>query len=185
MSPTAIAVLALSMSVDAFAAALGRGATAERARLGDAMRTGLVFGIVEAITPVVGWGAGLLAAGAIASIDHWIAFGLLSLVGGRMLLQALRRDEDEVPAGRSSWMLLATAVGTSLDAMAVGVSLAFLEVNIWIIAAAIGGATFCLATGGMLAGRLLGRRFGRRAEMLGGVALVILGVSILVEHLSA
>ena len=185
MSPIAIAVLALSMSVDAFAAALGRGATAGRGRLGDAMRTGLVFGSVEAITPVIGWGAGVLAAGTIRSIDHWIAFGLLALVGGRMLLEAFRRDEAEEPAGRSFWMLLATAVGTSLDAMAVGVSLAFLEVNIWVIAAAIGFATFCLATGGMLAGRLLGRRFGRYAEMLGGVALIILGVTILVEHLSA
>ncbi len=98
-----------------------------------------------------------------------------------MLLEAIRRDDEETPSGRSFWMLLATAVGTSLDAMAVGVSLAFLEVNIWIIAAAIGFATFCLATGGMLAGRLLGRH----AEMLGGTALVILGVAILVEHLSA
>jgi putative Mn2+ efflux pump MntP len=185
LTPIAITVLAISMSVDAFAAAIGRGATAERIRFGDAMRTGIVFGAVEAITPLIGWAAGLLAAGSIAAIDHWVAFVLLALVGGRMLLEAVRRKEDEVPSGRSLSMLIVTAVGTSVDAMAVGVSLAFLQVNIWIIAAAIGFATFCMATGGMLAGRLLGRRFGRVAEAMGGTALIILGSSILYQHLNA
>ncbi|MFC7553354.1 manganese efflux pump MntP family protein [Pseudoroseomonas wenyumeiae] len=126
-----------------------------------------------------------MAAGFVTAVDHWIAFVLLGLVGGRMLLEAMRRQEDEAPSGRSFWVLVATAVGTSLDAMAVGVSLAFLEINIWVIAAAIGFATFCMATGGMLAGRLLGRRFGRWAEGLGGAALILLGSSILYEHLLA
>ncbi|WP_426956687.1 manganese efflux pump MntP family protein [Muricoccus radiodurans] len=185
MSPVAIAVLAVSMSVDAFAAALGRGAVAERARLGDAMRAGLVFGTVEAITPVIGWAAGVAAAGLVAAVDHWIAFALLGLVGGRMVLEAVRRPEGAAPGGRSGWMLLATAVGTSLDAMAVGVSLAFVNADIWVIAAAIGAATFLMATGGVLVGRLLGARVGRIAEALGGVALMILGGVILVEHLTA
>jgi len=185
MSPTAIAILAVSMSVDAFAAALGRGAAAERTHLGDAMRAGIVFGVIEMLTPLIGWGAGLLAAGYITAIDHWLAFGLLTLVGGRMLLEALRREPEAPPPGRSPWLLVATAIGTSLDAMAVGVSLAFLQVNIWAIAAAIGFATFCMATGGMLAGRLLGTRFGRIAEAVGGMALVILGSGILHSHLTA
>ncbi|WP_431283037.1 manganese efflux pump MntP family protein [Humitalea sp. 24SJ18S-53] len=185
MTPIAITVLALSMSVDAFAAAIGRGATTQRIGLGDAMRTGIVFGVVEATTPLIGWGAGILAAGYIAAIDHWVAFVLLAAVGGRMLLEAARRKEDEVPSGRSPWVLIVTAIGTSIDAMAVGVSLAFLQVNIWAIAAAIGFATFCMATGGMLAGRLLGSRFGRIAEALGGAALIILGSTILYEHLVA
>lgn len=185
MSPIAITILAVSMSVDAFAAALGRGAAAERTHLGDAVRTGIVFGVIEAITPLIGWAAGVLAAGYITAIDHWLAFVLLTLVGGRMLVEALRRKEDEAPSGRSFWVLVATAVGTSLDAMAVGVSLAFLQVNVWIIAGAIGLATFCMATGGMLAGRLLGSRFGRIAEAIGGGALILLGSSILYEHLLA
>ena len=183
MTPIAIAILAISMSVDAFAAAIGRGASLERVRLGDAMRTGIVFGTIEAITPLIGWGAGLLAAGYITAVDHWVAFALLGLVGGRMLLEAFRREEEAVPSARSFWMLCVTALGTSIDAMAVGVSLAFLDVNIWLIAAAIGFATFCMATGGMLAGRLLGSRMGRIAEGIGGVALILLGCSILYEHL--
>jgi putative Mn2+ efflux pump MntP len=185
MSPLSIAVLAFGMSVDAFAAALGRGAAGGRLRLGEAMRAGAVFGLVEAITPVLGWAAGLVAAGHVAAVDHWIAFGLLGLVGGRMLLAALRRAPDAPAGGRSLAALLLVAIGTSIDAMAVGVSLAFLDAPIWTIALAIGLATFCMATGGLLAGRLLGSRLGRLAEAAGGVLLILLGSAILVEHLTA
>lgn len=95
------------------------------------------------------------------------------------------REEEEAPRGRSLPILLATAVGTSIDAMAVGVSLAFLDVNIWITAAAIGLTTFIMSSGGMLLGRLVGARFGRVAEVVAGVALVAIGATILIEHLSA
>ncbi|MBR0649797.1 manganese efflux pump [Roseomonas terrae] len=183
MSPIAITVLAISMSVDAFAAALARGATSDRVRVTEALRSGAVFGAIEAITPVIGWGAGVLAAGFVTAVDHWIAFALLGLVGGRMILEASRRREDEMPAPRSSWGLVATAIGTSLDAMAVGVSLAFIDANIWIIAAAVGLATFVMATCGTLVGRIVGARFGRIAEGVGGVALIALGSAILYEHL--
>ncbi|MGG5889571.1 manganese efflux pump MntP family protein [Falsiroseomonas sp. HC035] len=185
MSPAAITVLALGMSVDAFAAALSRGATGRRIRLRDALRTGAVFGTVEMATPVIGWSAGMMAAGSIAAIDHWVAFILLGLVGLHCLWAALRRDPAAAPGPASAWMLLATAVGTSIDAMAVGVSLALLDANIWIVAPAIGAATFAMATGGMLAGRLLGSRIGRVAEALAGLALIALGSSILFEHLGA
>lgn len=184
MSPAAIAILALGMSVDAFAAALSRGAAGPRVRVGDALRTGAVFGVVETATPVLGWSAGILAAGHVASIDHWVAFTLLGLVGLHCLFAALRRAPDAPPRRASAWMLLALAVGTSIDAMAVGVSLAVLEVDIWVVAPAIGLATFIMATGGMMAGRLLGSRFGRGAEALAGLALIALGTSILLEHLA-
>lgn len=183
MSPISIAVLAISMSVDAFAAALARGARGERVHVAEALRSGAVFGVIEAITPVIGWGAGVLAAGFVTAVDHWIAFGLLMLVGGRMILEAARRPQGEAPARRSSWGLVATAVGTSLDAMAVGVSLAFIDANIWVIAAAVGLATFVMATCGTLVGRVVGVRFGRIAEGVGGLALIILGSAILHEHL--
>ena len=186
MSPASIAVLAFGMSVDAFAAALARGASGRRVHLGHALRTGMVFGLVEAATPVIGWAAGILAAGYIAAVDHWVAFGLLGLVGGRMILGAVRGHGDGGEAGgRSPLMLVCTALGTSIDAMVVGVSLAFLQIDIWLIAAATGLATFCMATGGMLAGRMLGARFGRWAEAAGGAALVVLGAAILYEHLAA
>ena len=185
MSPTAIAVLAVSMSVDAFAASVGRGASIGRPRLSEVLRTGVVFGIVEAITPVIGWAAGIAASQYVEAIDHWIAFALLVGVGLHMLYAAVWGSDDGAPRERSFSMLLATAVGTSLDAMAVGVSLAFLNVSIFVIAAAIGMATFLMSAGGMLVGRIVGERLGRAAEFIAGVALCGLGTMILFQHLSA
>lgn len=187
MSPSSIVLLAFGMSIDALIAAAGRGVTIRRPGLAESLRTGLVFGVVEAVTPLVGWALGVAASAYVAQVDHWVAFGLLSAVGLRMIYHAAQRDPDEPPspAQRSFAVLLATAVGTSLDAMAVGVSLAFLDVNILVIAAAIGAATTLMSTGGMLAGHLLGARFGRYAEIAGGLALVAIGTTILVEHLTA
>lgn len=187
MSPTSVAVLAIGMSVDALLVAVGRGAGLRRPRLAGALRTGLVFGLVETVTPLIGWAAGVAANHYVAAVDHWIAFGLLALVGGRMVASGLAQPDAEArPAADGSLLtLMATAIGTSIDAMAVGVSLAFLEVNIVVVALAIGTATFLMSTGGMLAGRLIGPRFGRWAEALGGLALIGLGLSILVSHLTA
>ncbi|MBA4791904.1 MAG: manganese efflux pump, partial [Rhizobiales bacterium] len=137
MSPFAILILAVSMSADAFAASIGRGAALGRPRMGEALRTGLVFGVIEALTPLIGWGLGVAVGGLMQAVDHWIAFGLLAAVGGRMIHAALApREEVARSVARSPAVLVATAVGTSLDAMAVGVSLAFLDVNIVVIAAA-------------------------------------------------
>lgn len=194
MTPTAIAILSFSMSADAFAASIGRG-VAHRPSVPMALRHGLVFGVIEAMTPLLGWTLGMVAAGFVEAIDHWIAFGLLVLVGGRMLREALARDEagpdGERPpqdvvqkTGRAGALaLVATAVGTSIDAAAVGVSLAFLEVNILVIALCIGAATFAMSTIGMLVGRVVGARLGRIAEIVGGIALIGLGTKILLEHL--
>jgi manganese efflux pump family protein len=187
MSVFAVAIVALSMSIDAFVAALSRGAALRGPRLLEAVRTGLVFGVIEGITPIIGWTAGLAASRFIESVDHWIAFVLLAIVGGHMIFNAVRKSpsqDREVQTG--SWfILLVTAFGTSIDAMIVGVSLAFLDVNIFIIAAAIGAATFALSTLGILAGRTVGTGFGRWAEAFGGIGLIGLGSSILIQHLSA
>lgn len=189
MTPTSIAVLSLSMSADAFAAAVGRGA-AQRPGLLAALRTGLVFGTIEAITPLIGWSLGLAASGFITAVDHWIAFGLLGAVGLRMTVdgsRGLRRDraaggDGARPRRKGVLALLATAVGTSIDAAAVGVTLAFLQANILAIAMAIGLATFAMASLGMLIGRAVGARLGSVAEILGGLALLALGIGILAEH---
>lgn len=189
MTPSTIALLSLSMSADAFAASLAKGAALERPRFVEALRTGAIFGTVEAITPVLGWLLGFAASAYIAAVDHWIAFGLLGIIGGRMVLGALQPPADQPgvarPRQHGLWVLVATAVGTSLDAMAVGVSLAFLDTNIMLVAGAIGFATFLLATAGMLVGRLVGGRMGRWAEGLGGLCLMVIGLSILIEHLTA
>ncbi len=183
MSPIAIGLLAVSMSVDAFIAALGRGAMASRISPALALRTGAVFGAVEALTPLIGWTAGMAAARFITAIDHWIAFGLLAGVGLRMILQSPPRDA--AAPGLTLWATLLTAVGTSIDAMAVGVSLALLPVNILTVAAAIGLTTAMMTTTGLYLGRVLGHRIGRMAETAGGLALVALGTMILIDHLSA
>lgn len=185
MSPLSIAALAASLSVDAFAVSLGRGAALQRARFSEAVRTGLVFGVIEMLTPLIGWGAGTIVVDYVRAIDHWIAFVLLGAVGGHMILNALRhKDErnDTAPRNRSLILLLATAIGTSIDAMAVGVSLAFLNVNILVIAGAIGLTTLMMVTTGMMLGRLIGERFGRYAEIAGGLVLVTFGAYILITH---
>nr|WP_312053471.1 manganese efflux pump MntP family protein [Brevundimonas diminuta] len=190
MSPVAIAVLSVSMSADAFAAAIGRGAQ-HRPTVSQALRSGLVFGVIEAITPLVGFALGVAAAGFVAAIDHWIAFGLLGAVGAKMIWEALKREEEAVEAENASGKaasrgllaLVATAVGTSIDAGAVGVGLALLDANIWLIAACIGFTTFALATLGLLVGKAAGTRLGKIVELVGGVALIALGLKILLEHL--
>lgn len=186
MTPLSIAVLSLSMSADAFAAAVGRGAV-QRPTLASAVRAGLVFGVIETLTPLMGWAVGLAAAGFVEQIDHWIAFGLLAIVGGKMVWEAARRDPNEAnPANlpRAGLLaLVATAIGTSIDAAAVGVSLAFLGANILVIALSIGLTTFVLATLGMLIGRAAGARLGSIVELIGGLLLIGLGLKILLEHL--
>ena len=189
MTPLSIAVLSLSMSTDAFAAAVGRGA-AHRPPFLTAVRNGLVFGVIEAITPLIGFALGVAAAAFVEAIDHWIAFGLLGAVGGKMIWEALKpEDENEEAAeakkavSRGLVALVATAVGTSIDAGAVGVGLALLGENIWLIAACIGLTTFALATLGLLIGKAAGTRLGKIVELIGGVALIALGLKILLEHL--
>lgn len=184
MSPISILVLSLSMSADAFAAAVGRGAS-HRPTFPTAVRNGLVFGVIEGITPLIGWALGIAAAGFVEQIDHWIAFGLLGAVGGKMLWEAFQPAEegDEAKAAKRGLVaLVAVAIGTSIDAAAVGVGLAFIGANILIIAAAIGATTFVMTTIGMLIGKAVGVRFGKAAEFVAGVALIGLGTMILLEH---
>lgn len=189
MTPVAIAILSVSMSADAFAAAIGRGAQ-NRPSLPQALKTGLIFGVIEAITPLIGFGLGVAAAGFVDQIDHWIAFGLLGAVGLKMIWEALKHDDpkEEAEQARKSGKaglvaVIATAVGTSIDAGAVGVGLALLDANIWVIAACIGFTTFTLATLGLLVGKFAGSRLGKIVELVGGFALIALGLKILLEHL--
>jgi putative Mn2+ efflux pump MntP len=183
MTPLAIVILALSMSSDAFAAALGKGALLQRPSFWEALRTGVIFGVVEAITPVMGWSAGRVASGYIAAFDHWIAFGLLAAIGAKMVWDSVQqRDDIERPRRHSFGVLVVTAIGTSIDAMAVGVTLALIDTDIIINAFAIGTATFAMTTIGVLFGHYVGGRFGRLAEAAGGIGLILIGTKILVEH---
>jgi putative Mn2+ efflux pump MntP len=185
VTPFAIAVIAFSMSADACAAAIARGAV-HKPTLPQALKAGLVFGAIETITPILGYGLGLVAASFIAGVDHWIAFALLSVVGAKMIYEALTRQPGEgapetTDKGRTMTLIL-TAVGTSIDAAAIGVTLAFLGVNILIVAAAIGLTTFLLATGGMLVGKAVGQKFGSAVEIIGGIGLIAIGTHIVLQH---
>ena len=188
MSPAAVFFLALAMSTDAFAAAVGKGTALQNPRFGEALRTGLIFGVIEALTPLIGWALGHAAADYVAAWDHWIAFGLLGVLGLRMLVSGLRgraEEHDEKPTRHSFWLLAMTGFATSIDAMAVGASLAFIDVPIVPIAIAIGCATLVMVTVGVMVGRVLGRIAGRWAEALGGVVLILIGATILYESVGA
>lgn len=181
-------LLAFAMSTDAFAAAVSKGTALRRPTWIEALRTGSIFGAIEAVTPLVGWALGLAAAEYVKDWDHWIAVTLLSILGLKMILSACRAsgEEDvEKPARHGFWLLALTGFATSIDAMAVGAGLAFIDVNILPIALSIGLATFLMVTCGVMVGRVLGKVAGRWAEGVGGVLLIGIGFAILIEHLSA
>ncbi|KMQ80165.1 Integral membrane protein [Candidatus Burkholderia pumila] len=176
--------LAFAMSTDAFAAAVGKGATLHKPHIAEALKTGLIFGVIEAITPLVGWALGRVAAQYVSAFDHWVTFGLLGLLGVRMIREGLSRAEhDDKPKSHSFWVLALTGFATSIDAMAVGAGLAFIDVDIFSTAATIGFATMLMVTIGVMVGRLVGATVGKRAEIVGGVILIGVGSVILAEHL--
>jgi len=183
---SATLILAFGMSMDAFAVSIGKGAAFHRPCLREALRTGLIFGVIEAITPLIGWGLGLFASQYIMQWSHWVAFFLLSILGTRMIVEGLKDKPDDVPitaTRHSFWILVTKAVGTSLDALAIGVGLALLEVNIIQTALFIGMATLLMSTLGIMVGRFIGPLLGKWAEVLGGVVLIGTGLNILLEHL--
>lgn len=193
MNPIALLLLAFSMSTDAFSVAIGKGASLKNPRFTQALRLGLIFGIVEAITPLIGWLIGrsttyFIDAAFVERWDHWVAFIILAGLGAYMLFESFQSDDEdddteEKPAKVSLAKTMLTALGTSIDAMAIGISLAFIDVNIFVAAALIGLATAIMVTIGVMLGRALGTLIGHRAEMLGGIMLIIIGAWILFSHM--
>ncbi|RPH21459.1 manganese efflux pump MntP [Buttiauxella warmboldiae] len=187
MNLSATLILAFGMSMDAFAASIGKGASLHKPKFSEALRTGLIFGVIETITPLIGWCLGLLASQVVLEWNHWVAFTLLLFLGMRMMYEGVRNSEGEAAPKlqrHGFWLLVTTAIATSLDAMAVGVGLAFLQVNIIETALAIGCATMIMSTLGMMLGRFIGPLLGKRAEILGGVVLIGIGCQILYNHYS-
>ncbi len=184
MSPLAILIIALSMSMDAFAVSAAKGAELRRPRPTEALRMGAIFGAVEGCMPVVGWLFGLVASSLITTLDHWIAFLILAALGAKMIAESVMPEHEPKPKPKQHKfrMLIVAALGTSVDSMGVGVSLAFIEANIWIAAAAIGLASFTMSTIGVMVGHAIGKRVGKIAEAIGGAVLVAIGTIILLEH---
>ena len=175
----ALFLLALALSMDAFAAALSQGAAG--AGNAAALRIGAAFGFAQGAMPLLGWGLGLAFAQLLRAVDHWVALILLSALGLKMLREAFSGD-SEAPRQFAGWALFSCAVATSIDAAAAGLTLPTLGVPILLAVATIGATTAILSWGGVLAGRAAGQRLGRYAEVAGGLILIGIGVKIFVEH---
>lgn len=182
-------LLAVGLSMDAFAVSVCKGLAMKKATLKAEATCGLWFGGFQALMPTVGFFLGALFADAIEAFDHWVAFALLAIIGINMLKEALEKkdesgDNPEKDADLSVKTMFLMAVATSIDALAVGISLAMVgSVNIWLAAAFIGICTCLLSTLGVKIGNVFGSRYEKKAELAGGVILILLGVKILLEHL--
>ncbi len=176
--------IALGLSADAFAVSVSNGFSSRRPRIGEALRFGIAFGSFQALMPLIGWLAGSGMAGLFESTDHWVAFGLLAFIGGKMVFEGIwgeTTNDEGKPV--TFWVLLILSVATSIDALAVGISLSLLNARIFMPAMLIGVTTLCVSTAGFLLGKRLGSFFGRRVEIAGGIILVAIGAKILIDHL--
>ena len=180
-----IVLIAVSLALDAFAVSVSSGISIPGFGGRQAVKMGIWFGAFQFGMPLAGWLLGSSVSRYIEAVDHWVAFGLLALIGGRMVWGALRSgagEGEEAPPDLSPRRLCLLAIATSIDALAVGVSMAFMNVPVLLSAVVIGLVAFGLSVVGGLAGRRLGALFQRRAELVGGLVLVGIGIKILLEH---
>lgn len=178
-----IILIALALAMDSFSVSITRGFTNNKnSLLLEALKTGFFFGLFQAIMPLIGWLAGLSVIDFIEGFDHWIAFGLLILIGVRMIYESLSKESKQIVYSSSHKVLLILSIATSIDALAVGLSLSFLETSIIIPALIIGIITFSLSFFGVFIGEKFGSYF-EKIAVLGGVILILIAVRILVEHL--
>ena len=179
-----IILIAVGLSMDAFAVSITLGLSVPRPRIKQIALPGIFFGFFQALMPAIGYFAGVLFAEKIQQFDHWIAFALLAIIGGKMVKESLSKNEEETNENAFKLVkMFVLAIATSIDALAVGVSFAFFEVNIFMAVAIIGATTFFIAMAGVKIGNVFGARFKSKAEFAGGAILIILGIKILVEHL--
>ena len=178
--------LAVGLSMDAFAVSICKGLSMKKAGLKEGAICGTWFGGFQALMPVIGFFLGTLFAKAIEAFDHWVAFGLLVIIGANMLKEAFSKCDccEDHDADLSVKTMFVMAVATSIDALAVGISLAMAgNVNIWLAMALIGVVTFLMCALGVKIGNIFGSRFEKKAQIAGGVILILLGTKILLEHL--
>lgn len=181
-----LVLIAVGLSMDAFAVAMGKGLCMRRIQYGYATLIALFFGGFQALMPVLGWLLGRQFYTQINFLGHWIAFILLSLIGAKMIVGAYRekhKEEEACDLAVNYSELLLLAVATSIDALAAGVTFAFLDTPILVVAVVIGCTTFLISFGGVIFGQLFGVRFKSKAEYFGGGVLILIGLKILLEHL--
>lgn len=181
---TSILLIAIGLSADCFAVTLSSSAAMKSFSVIQVLRTALAFGFFQALMPVIGWLLGQTVVDIIADFDHWIAFGLLGIIGGKMLWESFKNDKSSKTTDFTRGFLLITlAVATSIDALAVGLTFAFLEVNIALAVGIIGLIAFIATIIGFSLGKKLGKLAGRRAETIGGIILLVIGLRILLTHI--
>lgn len=183
MTITELFILAVGLSMDAFAVAVCKGLSLSKINLKNCLWVGLWFGAFQALMPAIGYLLGSQFKDSIMAFDHWIAFILLGIIGANMIKEALSKDEDESCADLCARVMLPLAIATSIDALAVGVTFAFLQVKIIAAVSFIGIVTFTLSALGVKIGNVFGVKYKSRAEITGGIILILLGTKILIEHL--
>lgn len=177
-------LIAVGVSMDAFSVSVCKGLTTRRFSMRMALVCGLWFGTFQALMPVVGYFLGSQFAYYVASVDHWIAFGLLFLIGANMIREAVAGKEDSKQTNALDFKtMLLLAIATSIDALAVGVSFACIQVELWSSVALIGLTTFVFSVVGVKIGNVFGTKFKKNAEVFGGIILILIGLKILSEHL--
>lgn len=178
-----VLVIAVGLSMDAFAVSVGKGLATPKYEPKGSLLCGLWFGGFQILMPLIGCFLGTQFAGYIESVDHWIAFVLLALIGGNMIREALCGGEEDVDSSYAPLRMLPLAVATAIDALAVGVTLAFLGADVWTAVLEIGVTTFLLSALGVRIGSVFGERYAARAEIAGGALLILMGTRILLSHL--
>lgn len=176
-------IIAVGLSMDAFAVSVCKGLSVRKVKAKHAICTGLWFGGFQGLMPLIGYFLGIRFQSLITSIDHWIAFGLLSLIGLNMIKESLEKDEENLNDSFSVKTMFPLAVATSIDALAVGITFAFLNVDIVPAVSFIGIITCILSCVGIWIGNIFGSRYKSRAEFAGGAVLILMGLKILLEHL--
>jgi len=178
-------LISVSVAMDAFAVSIGKGLTVSRVRPGDAVRSALWFGGSQALFLILGHYAASAFSAYVTAFDHWIIFGLLAFIGGNMVHEAYEEDaENAKETAQFDWKhMLPLAVACSIDAFAVGVSFAFMRVNVWTSVIIIGVTTGAFSAVGLYIGRIFGSRWQKPAQIAGGIVLILIGLEVLLEHL--
>ena len=184
MSIIEVFLIGIGLSMDAFAVAICKGLSVEKLKAKHFLIVGAWFGIFQALMPTIGYLLGTTFEKYITAYDHWVAFGLLALIGGNMIREAFSKEEEDVDASFSFKNMLLLAVATSIDALAVGLTFSlFPEMNIPLSVCLIGATTFIISCVGLKVGNLFGCKYKKKAEIAGGVILILIGIKILLEHL--
>lgn len=188
MSLLELLIIAIGLSMDAFAVSIGKGLSVTKIKLSHALKVGLWFGGFQALMPLIGYLLGSTFADIVTAYDHWVAFGLLALIGGNMIKEAVEKDDDDCdckkkPKNNFGLVTMFTlAIATSIDALAIGVTFAFFKVAIIPAIITIGITTFLFSIAGLKIGHIFGCKYKSHAELFGGVILILIGLKILIEH---